>query len=59
MSYSNKMEKEIKKQFKEIRKYMEKQMRHLGQHCCFVDGEGYNKILQILYDLEKKHGKRI
>jgi len=43
---------ENKKITKEIRKYMNNLLRHLGHHCCAIDSKEHNRILDLTYDLE-------
>ena len=46
------MNKEIKKNLKEVRKYMNRLFEHLGHHCCSINTEEHNRILDITYNLE-------
>lgn len=36
----------------QIRKYMNNLLRHLGHHCCAVNAEEHNRILNLTYELE-------
>ncbi len=47
------MEKRRKEKLKEVRKYMNRLLGHLGHHCCAINSEEHNRILDILYDLEE------
>ncbi len=46
--------KERKKAFKEVRKYIMNQNEHIAHHCCAVDFKLGNEMLDILCELEEK-----
>jgi len=49
----NNMKKENKKKLKEIRGYINRQLYHIGHHCCSIPKEEHNKIIDMTYELEE------
>jgi len=47
------MKKENRKKVKEIRKYMNNLLHHLGHHCCAINSAEHNRILMLTHDLEE------
>ena len=47
------MKKENKKKLKEIRGYINRQLYHIGHHCCSIPKEEHNKIIDMTYELEE------
>lgn len=41
------------KRIKEIEKYMRRTLQHLGHHCCSINSEEYNRIVELLYEIEE------
>jgi len=41
------------RELKEIRKYLNHLLKHLGHHCCAIDIKEHNRIINITYELER------
>jgi|TARA_R100000501_G_scaffold18044_1_gene35817 hypothetical protein len=42
----------MKKDMKEIRKYINDLLKHLSHHCCSIDSKRHNEIIDLTHEIE-------